>query len=119
MSFIKEFKQELSFDKRKEESEYLKKKYSDRYPIICETYNDLKIEKNKYLVPKNIPMGNFIYTIRKKIKLNSNEGIFALTENNIMFSMQLLVSEIYKEHKANDGFLYIILSKENTFGVNN
>lgn len=116
MSFIKEFKQKLSFDERKKESEHLKKKYLDRLPIICETYGELKIDKNKYLLPKIMEFGNFIHLLRKKIKLNPNEGLFCFSENNKMFSMRSNISEIYSEYKSEDGFLYIIITKENTFG---
>ena len=49
-------------------------KYPDRIPIILEKNKDSDIkliEKTKYLVPRNMVMTQFIFTIRKNILANS------------------------------------------------
>ena len=112
------FKAENEFNLRKKESDKIKIKYPNRIPIIIERadkcmLND--IDKTKYLVPKDLNMNQFIYIIRKRIKLDNSQSIFFIVGNNVCPSNSPL-SHIYEEHKDKDGFLYIIYTSENTFG---
>jgi len=112
------FKTDNEFSTRKSESDKITQKYPNRIPIIIEKaekciLND--IDKHKYLVPKDLNMNQFIYIIRKRIKLDNSQSIFFIVGNNVCPSNSPL-SHIYEEHKDNDGFLYIIYTSENTFG---
>jgi GABA(A) receptor-associated protein len=94
------------------------RKYPDRIPIIvCKdkgcTIPD--IDKHKYIVPRDMSLGQFIYVIRKRINLGSNETLFVLVGNTLMPGNKLL-QEIYEDNKSMDGFLYVTYSSENTFG---
>ena len=60
-------------------------------------------------------MNQFIYVIRKRLNLKSNEAIF-VTINNEMCTSSEILSDIYDKHKNTDGFLYVTYSSENTFG---
>ena len=67
-----------TLEKRKRESKNILKMYPDRIPIIVNRYKDCilpDLEKNKYLVPKDMKINGFIYVIRKKIKLSSAHQI--------------------------------------------
>ena len=60
------FKKNFSLQKRIKESSRVRDKYPDRIPVICEkneTCNIENIDKNKYLVPSNLSIGQFIYII--------------------------------------------------------
>ena len=73
------FKNTKSFEKRKNESKHIRQKYPDRIPIICERGKDNNIkdiDKNKYLVPADLTVGQFIYIIRKRIKMNAEQSLF-------------------------------------------
>jgi|TARA_B110000285_G_scaffold2803_1_gene2933 GABA(A) receptor-associated protein len=112
------FKTDNEFSTRKSESDKITQKYPNRIPIIIEKaekciLND--IDKHKYLVPKDLNMNQFIYIIRKRIKLDNSQSIFFIVGNNVCPSNSPL-SHIYEEHKDKDGFLYIIYTSENTFG---
>jgi GABA(A) receptor-associated protein len=112
------FKTDNEFSTRKLESDKITQKYPNRIPIIIEKaekciLND--IDKHKYLVPKDLNMNQFIYIIRKRIKLDNSQSIFFIVGNNVCPSNSPL-SHIYEEHKDKDGFLYIIYTSENTFG---
>lgn len=112
------FKEKHTIEKRKKESEKIRKKYPERIPIICEKNEKSKIQdidKKKYLVPQDLTVGQFVYVIRKKIKLKPQKAIFIFV-NNTLPSPNLLMSQIYKDHKDEDGFLYLTYSSENTFG---
>lgn len=112
------FKQEHSLDKRKAEAARIKEKYPDRIPVIVEKSDKSDIpdiDKKKYLVPSDLTVGQFVYVIRKRIKLSPEKAIFIFVKN-ILPPTAALMSSIYEDHKDEDGFLYITYSGENTFG---
>ena len=86
--------------------------------VICEKADrsDIPdIDKKKYLVPADLTVGQFIYVIRKRIKLPPERAIFLFVDNMIP-STSSLMSVVYEVQKDEDGFLYITYSGENTFG---
>ena len=114
------FKNSYSFNDRSLESHRIIMKYPDRIPIICErsqiSSNDCpSIDKNKFLVPNDFTLGQFIFVIRKRMKLPPEKAIF-LFINDIYHNSTQLLSNIYDSEKDDDGFLYISYSFENTFG---
>lgn len=112
------FREVHTFEKRRSEAERIRAKYPDRIPVIVEKKEGSPIptlDKKKYLVPADITVGQFIYVIRKRIKLSPEEAIF-LFVNNTLPPTGSLMSEIYKEHKDEDLFLYSIYCKEQNFG---
>ena len=95
-------------------------KYPDRVPIVCEkskNYNDTipDLDKSKYLVPSDITVGQFMFVIRKRIKLSSEQAIFIFVNGTIP-STSTCIFQLYESCKDDDGFLYITYSGENTFG---
>lgn len=66
-------------EKRKAEADRIREKYPDRIPVICEKVDKSDIptvDKKKYLVPSDLTVGQFVYVIRKRIKLNPEKAIF-------------------------------------------
>lgn len=114
-----EYKNTHTLEQRKKETETIIRKFPNRIPIICEVANNTKkkitLDKNKYLVPNDITMGQFLYVIRKKIKMLPEESLFMFINNKIPLTSQL-ISEIYRMEKEEDGFLYVQISMESTFG---
>jgi GABA(A) receptor-associated protein len=112
------FKAKHSFDHRLSESIRIREKYPDRIPIICEKINrtDIpEIDKEKYLVPNDLTIGQFMYVIRKRIKLPAEAAIYLFVGGSIPPTSSL-ISDVYESFKDSDGFLYVTYSKENTFG---
>ncbi|ERF77079.1 hypothetical protein EPUS_06297 [Endocarpon pusillum Z07020] len=108
------FKDEHPFEKRKAEAERIRQKYADRIPVICEKVekSDIAtIDKKKYLVPADLTVGQFVYVIRKRIKLSPEKAIFIFVDE-VLPPTAALMSSIYEEHKDEDGFLYITVSRE-------
>lgn len=114
-----EFKRQFSFQNRLEESTRVLAKYPDRVPIICEKLfnqkNLFNIDKKKYLVPRDLTIGQFIYVIRKRLFLSPEEALFLFINNEII-SGTSIIGDVYENKKDTDGFLYVKYSKENTFG---
>jgi GABA(A) receptor-associated protein len=113
------FKKKYAFQDRCEESYKVLNKYIDRIPIICEkssTQTQLPdIDKHKYLVHKDLTLGQFMYVIRKRMNLKAEEAIFLFVSDTIPPSSSI-IRDIYNKHKDHDGFLYMQYSKENVFG---
>ena len=113
-TFIKDY----PFEKRKVEAERILEKFPDRLPIIVEVSekNDLpELDKYKYLVPKDLTVGQFQYVIRKRLKLSPEKAIYLFFNNTVEPTTEL-VKTVYDKHKSDDNFLYVIVSPENTFG---
>jgi GABA(A) receptor-associated protein len=115
----KSFKNIRTYDERFSESQKILQKFPDRIPIIVEkssyatTMSD--IDKNKYLVPDNLTMGQFAFVIRKRVKMPPEQALFFFI-GQIIPAMNMQLNEIYVKNKDVDGFLYITYSNENTFG---
>lgn len=111
------FKNKYTFDERFNESQNVLKKYPDRIPIICEPLSKLlpSIDKTKYLVPWDLTIGQYIWVIRQRLKLHSEEALFLLINGHIL-PTNAIIGHIYHDYKDNDGFLYCVYTKENTFG---
>lgn len=73
------------------------------------------LDKKKYLVPSDLTVGQFVYVIRKRVKLSAEKAIFIFVNNKLPPTASLM-STIYEENKDEDGFLYVLYSGENTFG---
>jgi GTP pyrophosphokinase len=74
------------------------------------------IEKTKFLIPGDLTMGQVIYIIRKRIKLNDSESVFLFVNDSILPPTSSTISSIYESNKDEDGFLYISYCNENVFG---
>ncbi|KAL4314567.1 hypothetical protein AHAS_Ahas05G0136200 [Arachis hypogaea] len=112
------FKQEHDLEKRRAEAARIREKYPDRIPVIVEKAerSDIpSIDKKKYLVPADLTVGQFVYVIRKRIKLSAEKAIFIFVDN-VLPPTGAIMSAVYEEKKDEDGFLYVTYSGENTFG---
>ena len=113
------FKDKYSFYERVIESHRILSKYPTRVPIICERskheLNCPKLDKMKYLVPKDLTNHQFMYVIKKRLTLSSDQALFLFVHTTVPQSSQL-ISDLYESYKDTDGFLYITYASENTFG---
>ncbi|KAF8047861.1 hypothetical protein N665_2798s0001 [Sinapis alba] len=90
-----------------------------RVPVIVEKAerSDVpNIDKKKYLVPADLTVGEFVYVVRKRIKLSAEKAIFVFVKNTLP-PTAAMKSAVYDENKDEDEFLYMTYSGENTFGL--
>ena len=108
-----------SLEERIEESTNIIKKYPNRIPVIVEKSEKCKelhnIDKNKYLVPDDLTFGQFIFVIRKRLKLSADKSLFLFVNNTLIPSVNLM-KQVHDQYANKDGFLYILYTSENTFG---
>lgn len=118
MEFYKE-----PLEVRKKMSATIMEKYTDRLPIIVTpgTKKDPQINKSKFLVPNDITIGKLLIEIRKHITtIDQHHAIFLFCKtpsgSEIMCNSASLITNIYSKYRHDDGFLYFLFTKENTFG---
>lgn len=81
--------------------------------MICEKVekSDIAtIDKKKYLVPADLTVGQFVYVIRKRIKLSPEKAIFIFVDE-VLPPTAALMSSIYEEHKDEDGYVFSYLHR--------
>lgn len=111
-----DFQTKYSLDQRKSESFKILQKYPGRVPVILShDENEFYLDKSKYLLPSDLTIGQFMYVLRQRIKLDSAKSIFIFLEKTIP-PTNAIISDIYSKHHNFDGFLYLIIKGENTFG---
>lgn len=118
---MSEYKLKRTLEERISDFKRITNKYKNRVPIIVikdknienDTLNTLS--KSKFLVPKDITFGQFIFLIRKQLELKPENAIFLIIDNKIP-PVSNIMSQIQKEYAEKDGFIYVKYSTENTFG---
>jgi len=98
--------------------ERILEKYPDRVPLYVDKKEGSKVNdipKHKFLVPKDMTIGNFVYILRKHIKLEPSQALFVFIDNKLVSNSEM-IGTVYEQKKNNDKFLYVIYSIENTFG---
>lgn len=124
---IVEFKSQHNLADRQKISNTIKAKYPDRIPVIVTqaSKNDPTIDKTKFLCPSEITMGKFIHEVRKHVAIASTEALFLFCVTGssgsngggtVLPPSTALISSLYDKHADEDGFIYFVYSKENTFG---
>lgn len=115
----KPFKEQKTFQERRAESERVIRNNPDRVPVIVQKMSNSSnipdIPKTKYLAQVDITVGQFVYVIRKAVKMPADQALFVFI-NNELAPAQATMAEIYQKHKEEDGFLYCFYGIESTFG---
>lgn len=112
------FKEQYNRFERTAQSSRVMEKHPDRVPVIVERKDKTnlpELDKSKYLVPKNITIGQFMFILRTRIKVNKDQAIFVFVDNKLP-AVSELISTVYDNHKDEDGFMYMTYAGESTFG---
>ena len=87
--FNKTFKSQFSLADRRAEADRVRARYPDRIPVIVEVSPkaDLPpLDKKKFLTPGDLTVGQFSYTLRKKMTLDAHKAMFLLVGNRMAAS---------------------------------
>lgn len=105
-----------TYAEREWESRKILRRYQDRVPIILIPSKHIQLKKKKFLCPKDLTVGQFLMCARKYVTIHSHQGLFLFTENGTLPSVSQLTSQLYHENQNEDGFIYLYVSLEHTFG---
>jgi len=120
-SFIMiEFKNAMDINKRLLLSKKIINEHPNSVPVILESLgsNRISLSKTKFILSKDLLVSTFIQQLAKDIilHLHSSETVFLFCQDNILIPTSLNINTIYQKYKDPDGFLYLSIMKENTFG---
>lgn len=121
----------VSFEERRREFLRIRSEHPDRLPVILEKKkrhgrsgssrervadDDVPdLDRHKFLVPVDLSVGQFVYLIRRRIRLPPECAIFLFAHQTLP-PVGSSVAQVYEEHRDSDGFLYLNYSGERTFG---
>ena len=119
------YRERVSYEDRREDSMKILSKYPNHVPVIVDIEDEtLKLNKYKFLVPRETIISYLIFKIRKQIILESYKGIFLFCDNVMLCNIDM-IDNIYNDYlirnkieNYSDRFLYLRLHSENTFGNN-
>lgn len=121
------FKKKYNFVERLKESKRILLKYPNHVPIIIKQSKNSKIpmiDKHKFIVPNEVTLGQFMYIIRKRIRLSPSKAMYLFVEHDIAHGKKEyiippnteIIGNLYNKYKAECLFLYVVINGENTFG---
>jgi len=124
------YKNSVSLAVRKESTNNIISKYPDKCPIYLTFDNKINLKSrpganfNKYIINNCITVGQYLVILKKRIDMNEKMSVTLFINkfngnklvNTILPTMSSTMGEIYNGHKDDDGFLYMHLVSENTFG---
>jgi hypothetical protein len=107
--------QKERFEERQKRSLALMKRYRDRVPVIIKE-SKVKFEKTKFLPWKDSTFGQFMHFSRKYAEVICEKETLIGFIDNVMVPVSADMGSLYGEHADPDGFLYVTITRENTFG---
>ncbi len=108
------YRVDYTFAHRDAESKKLIEKYPDRIPAIVEKALEVgltswTLTKKKYLVPKDLTVGQFMSVLRNRMNLPFEQAI-RLCIDKVKPATSDRVDVVYQNYKDKDGFVYFTYS---------
>lgn len=115
-----EYKNDHTFVERHNDATKAMKRYPGRYPIIVgfrdeAAAKEFNLDKYKFVVSQDWTISDFLHRIRQRITVEAGEAIYIFIGNTLVTPSKTVL-QVYNEMADDDGFLYIIICKENTYG---
>jgi GABA(A) receptor-associated protein len=103
-----------------EEFHRLSRTFPDRIPVFVLRAKGCApdvphLPKKKFIVPKSLNVGQFVYIIRRQMSMPSEMAMFMFVGNTLPTTGTLMV-ELYQQHKSEDGALRVTYTSESVFG---
>ena len=110
MLSVTEFRRQRTTEQRTQDASRIRSKYPDRIPVICccdpKSSSLPDIDRQKFLTPATITVGEMVYILRKRMRLDPAKALFVFTEDGTLPTTSSSMSDVYAAHKHHDGFLY-------------
>lgn len=112
---IVSYKLRVSYEQREKLSYKILNLYKGYIPVIIES-KTVCLLKEKFLVPEDVTAFLLLHKLRINMHLLETESYFLFNETGNFITLSEMMGNIYDKYKNSDGFLYINLEKESTFG---
>lgn len=112
------FRKNFTLTERVNEYIKIKEKYNKIPIIICDlNIYSKELVKHKWLLEPKYKIHHLYIKLREYIKLQPYESVFLFLDGyNVIPHIDTQINDLYNRYKSEDGFLYLVFSKENTFG---
>jgi hypothetical protein len=115
-----EFITNNSLEKRQQQVTTIMEKYSNKIPVVVLFSREINKNRTssyiKYLFSDDLKSNYITMILRKNIILDPRKSIFLLSETGSILPNNCEIGEFYHKYKNEDGYLYIQVHVENTFG---
>ena len=102
---------------RKLDIQRLLNKYPGKIPVFVEKNKYIpELVQQKFLTPRELTVGQFLYIIRKRIMLKPEKALFIFFDNQLVNTNSMMIEVYEKHYNKEDGMLYATCSLESTFG---
>ena len=110
------FKIRNDFDRRRQVSTKIQMTYSDRVGVVVIT-KDVGEHPIPYVVGREMTVAKFLHKMREQAlnHVRGSDALFLMVDN-VLCSPSTSLGNLYDAKHDSDGFLYVTLSKESTFG---
>jgi GABA(A) receptor-associated protein len=103
-----------------EEFHRLSRNFPDRIPVFVLRAKGCApdvphLPKKKFIVPKSLNVGQFVYIIRRQLSMPPEMAMFLFAANTLPTTGTLMV-ELYQQYKSEDGALRVVYTSESVFG---
>jgi microtubule-associated protein 1 light chain len=109
-----------SLEKRKNQVTTIMSKYSNKIPVVVLFSKDINKNRTtsyiKYLFSDDLRSNYISMILRKNVILDPRKSIFLLSDTGSILPNNCEIGEFYHKYKNEDGYLYIQVHVENTFG---
>ena len=110
----------------KKKIEEILRKYPDRIPIVISSKTFKSHNVNRFIVPIDMTLNQFMRILRNKTKLNEMEAIFIFVKdcslknkdksNEIIAPVSETIGSLYDKYKDEKLILNLFYEKEDVFG---
>jgi GABA(A) receptor-associated protein len=95
-------------------------KYPDKVPVVVIRARGARasmpeLKKWKYVVPRDLTLGQFMYLLRRHMTLPPEEALFLFVGNTLVPSGER-VADVWARYRSEDGALHVVYSGESAFG---
>ena len=95
----------------------LRAQHPHRVPIVMAQHEGCPytLDKTKYLVPDDLTAQQFLYVLRKRLRLRASEAMFLMCGASLVPG-NATAQELHAKHADDEGVLRLTYSAENVFG---
>jgi hypothetical protein len=121
MEFIKHY-QQSDWVQRLRRSQELQKQHKGKVPVLVDRFNihTPKLEKNKYLVNRQMKLGQFVNILRQHLPpLQPHQSLIVMVDKGEHCSLPIMTTtmgELFNEYHDQSNFLLLSIQFESTFG---
>ncbi|KAL0818967.1 hypothetical protein ABMA28_008260 [Loxostege sticticalis] len=103
-----------------QEVQAIRHRFPNKVPLYVKRYVRERevpvLERNKFLVPQELTMSQFLYIIRTKMKLRDSQALYLLVNDKVLASHSMTMAQAYEQFRGSDGYLHITYAAQQVFG---